>query len=301
MHPTANVTPSPQQLDIFAHSRDVMLRNDVLEALERRDAAGARAAWRALAAEFEADAALSPMNVLVDALEQRRDSPLADLAAVAAERRALEESLAPAARRVLGAHAAEPWLRPCWATLAARSHHLPFDGAHAEEHAAALWLCAKDWRAVAQATEHIESWRRIPAPLAWMAEARCRESGLDTLWPLLAELAWLSPARASALCTRLGDPLLARLHERFEADFDPTSAATDMAWFPAWLLTQTPALAPHLSQAQRCQHSPPEQGMRLVVELLGLERQGRHHDLVQRRRALRDLNAALYTAYMATR
>lgn len=34
--------PAPQQLDIFLHSHDVMLRNDVLSALERRDAADAR-------------------------------------------------------------------------------------------------------------------------------------------------------------------------------------------------------------------------------------------------------------------
>ena len=56
------ITP-PQQLDIFAHSRDVMLRNDVLQALERRDAASARAAWRALAAEFDADLALGSVSV----------------------------------------------------------------------------------------------------------------------------------------------------------------------------------------------------------------------------------------------
>jgi hypothetical protein len=41
--------------------------------------------------------------------------------------------------------------------------------------------------------------------------------------------------------------------------------------------------------------------MRLVVELLGLERQGRHAELMQRRRALRDLHGDLYAAYMATR
>jgi hypothetical protein len=38
-----------------------------------------------------------------------------------------------------------------------------------------------------------------------------------------------------------------------------------------------------------------------MVELLGLERECRHHDLVARRKALRDLRAPLYAAYMATR
>lgn len=45
----------PQQLDIFAHSHDVMLRNDVLSALERRDATRARTAWQAMAAALPDD------------------------------------------------------------------------------------------------------------------------------------------------------------------------------------------------------------------------------------------------------
>ena len=41
--------------------------------------------------------------------------------------------------------------------------------------------------------------------------------------------------------------------------------------------------------------------MRLMVELLGLEHQGRHHDIVGKRKNLRDLNAALFAAYMKSR
>ncbi|SCK08316.1 hypothetical protein VAR608DRAFT_0233 [Variovorax sp. HW608] len=37
--------------------------------------------------------------------------------------------------------------------------------------------------------------------------------------------------------------------------------------------------------------------MRLLLELLGLERQGRHHDVVERRKALRDTHPSLYAAY----
>ena len=59
-----------QQLDIFADSRDVMLRNAVLEPLERRDAAFARTALEGLAAEYPDDGALSAMTVLVGELER---------------------------------------------------------------------------------------------------------------------------------------------------------------------------------------------------------------------------------------
>ena len=40
------------QLDIFEHSRDVMLKNDVVGALERRDATGARSQRTALFREY---------------------------------------------------------------------------------------------------------------------------------------------------------------------------------------------------------------------------------------------------------
>ena len=41
--------------------------------------------------------------------------------------------------------------------------------------------------------------------------------------------------------------------------------------------------------------------MRVMLELLGLERQGRQRDLIELRKTLRGLNGALYAAYMATR
>ena len=45
------------QFDIFNDSRDVMLRNDVLSALQRYDAPGARRALQALVNEYPDDVA----------------------------------------------------------------------------------------------------------------------------------------------------------------------------------------------------------------------------------------------------
>jgi hypothetical protein len=291
----------PQQLDIFAHSRDVMLRNDVLHALDRRDAAGARAAWLTLAGEFPADPDLPPLDVLASALAAPCDTALPDHDALARERHRLTHDVAGAARQALGAATAEPWLRPMWHALAVRCAGLPFQAVRPDDHAAALWLRGAHWAQAAQAVQGIESWRRIPAPLAWMVETRCRLGELDACWALLAELAWLAPGRLEDLLRRPIDPLLARLHTAFDRSFEGVGGACDLPWFPAWVLTHTPALAPHLALAQPSQHTDAERGMRLVLDLLSLERQGRHNDLVQRRRALRDLHAPLYAAYMATR
>jgi hypothetical protein len=134
-----------------------------------------------------------------------------------------------------------------------------------------------------------------------MTEAQYRVHGLDGAWGLLAELAWLSPERFDDLTKRLCDPVLERLRKAFDAGFDGHGDVRDLAWFPAWVLTEKPALSGLLGQAQRCLHTEPEQAMRLLLELLGLERQGRHHELVARRKAPRDTHASLYASYMRTR
>jgi hypothetical protein len=135
-----------------------------------------------------------------------------------------------------------------------------------------------------------------------MAEARLHLLGLQATWPLLAELGWMSPALLEEVAQRSPDRLLPRLMRSFEANFEATCTAggdaSDLSWFAAWVLTEPPGLREQLALAQTSQHSAPGQAMRLLVELLGLERQGRHADIVARRKVLRDLQPSLYAAYM---
>ena len=289
------------QLDLFTHSRDLMLRNDVLHALLRNDAAAARAALATLADAYPHDGALPRLERLAAATEAVETDPLPDAAAAAAAVAELEHELTPAAQQLLGAADAEAWLRPRWQRLAQRAARLPFDAQQPELHAAALHLRAADWPAAADAAARIESWRRIPAPLGWMTEARWHRDGLDAAWPLLAELAWLAPARLDALLRRLPDPRLERLKRAFDAAFEGEGTADDLAWWPAWLLTEQPALAPLLGQALPGLQSPPERALRLLLDLLHLEAQGRQRDLPEARRRLRDLQPAIFAAYLRTR
>lgn len=289
------------QLDIFEHSRDLMLRNDVLHALERHDAAAARLAWRQLRAEYANDDALPLLQRLIDVLDRPDAPPFANASEASAALQELSESTAPAARRLWDAATASAWLAPLWAGLAKRASRLPYDAGTPGLHAAALWLQAGDFNAAAQAVAGIASWRRIPEPLAWMAEARHRIDGLDASWALLAELAWLAPRRFDALLPRLQDPLLTRLRRQFDAEFEGDGSEPDGAWFPAWVLCEKPALAARLSQAQPGLQRPPEQAMRALLDLLHLERQGRQHELPAQRKRLRDLQPALYAAYMKSR
>ena len=308
----AQTESAPRQLDIFGDSRDVMLRNDLVDALTQRQASAVLEALALLTAEFPSDMLLAPAQVLFDALIDREAGAepwVSGAPQLAAARGHLRSRVEPAAVAALGIAAGRAWLVPLWRDLAQRSSAIEWNGTRPDDHAAPLWLAAGDWALAAQAAGSIASWRRIPTPLAWMAEARCRVAGVDAAWPLLAALAWLAPVRLDALLTALDDAILTRLRRRFEQDFDaavdssfdPRPGHAGVAWFPAWVLATTPALAPHLAMTEPGQGTAPERGMRLMVELLGLERQGRHHDLVAHRKQLRDLCAPLYAAYMATR
>jgi hypothetical protein len=289
------------QFDFFSDNQNVCLRNDVILALEQCDVATARAAWQALEKQFPQDDSLGSLQVLIDALEQRSSTPFTEHTALQLARQRLQDQIEPAAQRNFGKPAAALWLRARWQELAERAVALAYHPDHKDDHAAPLWLRAGDWQAAVDAVARIESWRRIPAPLAWMLQARLALQGLQPSWGLLAELAWLSPARLETILTHRLDPLLQPLLTHFGQGFEGAGDVTDLAWFPAWVLTERPALAAHLAQAQAGQHSAPEQALRLMLELLGLERQGRHHDVIERRKTLRGLHALLYAAYMASR
>lgn len=288
------------QLDIFSDSRDVMLRNEVLHALERHDAAAAGSAWQALHDEFPHDDALAALAVLIGALDAHGSAAFESHDALREARQRLRAEVVPAAQRLFGADAAA-WLAPLWRDAARRAARLPFRAACSDDHAALLWLLGGDWPAAAGAVAGIESWRRIPAPLGWMAEARHRIDGLDAVWPLLAELAWLAPARFGELAARLADASLDKLLRRFDASFEGDGGSADLAWWPAWALTEKAGLARLMGAAEPCRDEAPEQAARLLVMLLGLERQGRHHELIERRKSLRDLHPGLWRAYMKTR
>lgn len=288
------------QLDIFDHSRDVILRNELIEALTRADVAAALAASRAFGSEYPQDWALAPALVLIEALTAEVEAQaLTTLSQSLAWRARLAQRVGPAARSLLGEGPAHAWLAGRWRHLAQCAAGLPWSAAEAEGHAAALWLQAGAWQEAAAAVQRIASWRRMPAPLAWMAEALWRSQGLDAAWPLLVELAWLAPARFEALVQGQADRMLARLLQRFEAAFD--AGAEAWAWFPAWALTEQPLLAEPLGMAQPGRQDAPERGFRLMQSLLRLERQGRHHELIEHRRQLRELSETLFRCYMKTR
>lgn len=287
------------QLDIFEHSRDVILRNAVIDALRRSDADAAARALAALRHEYAADPLLPALWQLCEKLQTPLPQPIARETA----REVLEETagaLATAARAVFGRQA-QAWMSPLWGELAAAIADFPFDSADESLHAAPLLLRAERWTDAAAKVVAIASWRRQPAPLAWMIEAQARNAGFAPVWPLLAELAWMAPQRAQALAPQLQLAPLDRLLRGFDTEFEGEGTAEDFKWFPTWALIADSQRAEGLRQAQDGAQTTPERCARLVVGLLTLECQGRHADLIAGRQKLRAVHPALFARYMQDR
>ena len=287
------------QLDLFSHGRDVMLQNDVAAALRKRNLEGARKALESFTAEFPHHETISLATTLLATLASPA-KPSLNRAEVAARICEIDAALVPAAERIFGRDEAPKWLSPVWSSLANAATRWSFDPGYPSAHAGSLYLRSSDWAAAEQHIKTIPSWRRIPGPLAWMIEACFHRHGLESVWHLLIELAWLESDVFRALASRLSSEPLMRLWHRFETGLG-SEADLDARWFPAWLLITAPKMASVMRGAQACSGKAPERAARLMMELLLLEKQGRHAELVAHRRRLRDLCPELYEYYMATR
>lgn len=294
------------QLDLFSHSHDVMLRHDALAAIVARHIQGGRAALAKLAAEYPGDTHLAAFETLLRALEYPPFRCAGPEAVLMAKGR-LEDLVQPVAQRLMPPAQARSWIAREWKILADAAAGLAYTASAPPAHAAPLYLRAGEWAAAEAAVQAIPSWRRIPQPLAWMAEARLAHAGLEDAWPLLFELAWLDPAGFDSLARRLEAPTLKRLLRDFDADFEnetgdeQDSLFHPAAWFPAWSLMAEPALASLLRLAQAGLGQNPERAARLLLDIQALEKQGAHSRLLEQRKQLRQLHPSLFARYMRTR
>ena len=286
------------QLDIFEHSRDVTLRNAVIDALTDRNVAATMAAIDDLVSEYPDDSMLPAFNLLAERLALRVVGSLNRVSTGDVLR--ATENVTAAAQRVFGTDA-DSWLSPFWVELATAAAALPFDPRNETLHAAPLLLRAGKWNDACISLESIPSWRRQPAPLAWKIEATARIDGVDAIWPFFAELSWMAARRAEKLAHHLGIAELGKLVRSFDVEFDGDGKDNEFSWFIAWVLITRPQLADRFPGTQPGANTSAERCARLVLNLLALERQGRHSDIAEGRKKLRDTHHWLFERYMRTR
>lgn len=288
------------QFDLFKDSPDVGLRNAVVAALCARNPGALRETIDCLRSNFPNDSHLGGFEHLYAECLLLRQAEWS-AADIARQIERIETRLLPVLRKVIGTDAAQRWIVPVYGELARAAAGQGFSRSEANAHSASIFLRAGELASARAAVETIPSWRRIPEPLAWMAEIALRQNLPDEYWPLTAELAWIAPALLAPLFAQAAPASVLRLYREFRAEAEDDGNKGDPAtWFPAWLLVEHPDLLPLLRTAHP-HDSRPARSAALLIDLLTGERQGLTQTMVGKRGQLRELAPAIFGRYMARR
>lgn len=289
------------QLDLFAHSRTVILINDVVDCILERNAARAAGQLQLLRAEAPGHPALDALGTLCDALTRWpvRTTDARDTAGVVDW---LESEVAVSATTSLGA-SAPGFMALLWRDLAVAVAAHAYDTAHPRSHCAYCYLRAGDAPASLRAATAIGGGELDPLVLQWMALASYRVGGLRACRAPLFTLALAMPQQLPAVVAAIADPDLNSDWDRFWIDciwLDPrdTSAAS---WFPAWYLIEHPAAGNAEAITSLDPDAPPMRAFEALKLVVSAEPGGYGAALMSARAELRRIDARLFRHYMNRR
>lgn len=273
MHDDGTQGDGRMQLDLFLDSRAVTLVNAVIAALAARDVCAAQERLSDLHDHAPDEPSLAALERLTRALAEWR-APAADVAAIAAAVRSLDEEVTPAARRGLGAEA-DAFIAAFFRDLAEAARDLAYDPVYPAACRAALCLRCADWAGAEAAACAVTRSDETPDALHWLAVARHRRAGPEAARAALFALAWHAPQRLAATLAELDDELFNKDWHAFEraSEWESLDEAELPAWFPAWYLLEHPAAGSDLHEAG-FPDCTPAQAARLLLKLLDLERRG---------------------------
>jgi hypothetical protein len=293
--------PDSGQLDLFEHSRSVVLANDVIDALLARDAALATERFNSLCIEEPGHRAREALQTLCRALGEW-PRPSANPAAIAEAVRWLDAHAHPAALSALGDKAAD-FMRPFWRELASAAGPHAYDPAFPQTYRASLYLRCGDALAAATAAQAIPNFDGNYDALHWIAVARYRAEGFDACRTPLLRLALLAPKRLPALLAEIDEPLLNRHWRAFQSDCHWLDSEDDTAgsWYPAWHLVEHPGMEIEIGELATLPATKAAHTFVEIGRLLGLEKSGYSAALVSARSRLRELSPEVFALYMARR
>jgi len=297
---TTGQSTERRQLDLFLDGRDAFLVHEVARGLVARDRGRAETGLERLRDEHPLHPDLPALALLIAALNLPTPSP-ATHATVTAGIEAVQQALAPAARRFLGEDAAT-FLQPAWQSLAATAAGLPFDEDHPCAHRS--WLCQQygDWVGVRAAVEAEPGWAAKPYLCYRLGLARHHLGEPEAAIRLWLPLCWTDPLFFARCAPTLPSAVLREGWDAFEhaVSFDESLADTadGTRWFPAWLLLRHRGLV-HLFRAEEIPDTATtSRAFRNLLSLLALESQGLSDALVSQRRALQQLSPGFFRYYM---
>lgn len=287
------------QLDLFLDSGSVMLANEALDALVRRDATRAGRTVAELRSEAPDHPSLRALEVLTRALIEWRQ-PTGDVAEISSAVTWLEQVVGPAAREAAGSQE-QFILDGFFRELSDSARGLAYDPAQPKAHRAWLSLRCSDWTEAEAAALAIPGGADIADALHWLCIARYRQRGLAAARPAIFRLAWHEPQRLASVVEELGDELLDRAFQSFEraCDWESVEAPELPAWFPAWYVIEHPAVSNDFDYVDP--PTSPARAAQLLARIIELERQTDWKRLIALREQLRALNSDLFSVYMRRR
>jgi hypothetical protein len=257
-------------MDLFFDNPVVALTNGIVQALSTRNLPAAQRQLDQLYTQAPTHADLPAFDQLLVALRRLGhpvEEPRGELTFL------LEVS--PTARRLLGGQSRD-LLSPLWTQLAQALAASPFDPNDPTLHRSFALSQAQDWAGVSDSVQAEPDWRQH-APLC----LRLVESGFHQRQRVAAlgawcHLCWRAPAEASQAVSKLRQPELTTLWQRFLDDEDTASLAESD--FPAVLLLREPGLALQLTADLPTGHTTGEDHYRIIHRWIHARR-SRQHDV----------------------
>jgi hypothetical protein len=272
------------QMDLFFDNPIVALTNGIVQALATRNLPDAQRQLDQLYAQAPTHADLAAFDQLLAALGHLGhpiEDPRAEMAFL------LEVS--PTARRLLAAQSRD-LLSPLWIQLGGALANVAFNPEEPNLHRSFAFGHAQDWTAVSDCVTRELNWQWHPPLCLRMVESAFHRRKRVEALAAWCHVCWRAPESASESITRLRQPELISLWNRFLDEEDPLQEVD----FAAWLLIQEPALILQLAEDLPPSDTPAEEHYRAVHRCLRARRARRQDEELAQRKLLQKSNPALF-------
>jgi hypothetical protein len=272
------------QMDLFFDNPIVALTNGIVQALATRNLPDAQRQLDQLYAQAPTHADLAAFDQLLAALGHLGhpiEDPRAEMAFL------LEVS--PTARRLLAAQSRD-LLSPLWIQLGGALANVAFNPEEPNLHRSFAFGQAQDWTAVSDCVTRELNWQWHPPLCLRMVESAFHRRKRVEALAAWCHVCWRAPESASESITRLRQPELISLWNRFLDEEDPLQEVD----FAAWLLIQEPALILQLAEDLPPSDTPAEEHYRAVHRCLRARRARRQDEELAQRKLLQKSNPALF-------
>lgn len=290
---------SVPQMDLFFDNPVVALTNGIVQALTTRNLPAAQRQLDQLYAQAPTHADLAAFDQLLAALGH-----LGHAVGSPREESAFLLEVAPTARRLLGGQARD-LLSPLWTQVAQALAEVPFDPSAPELHRSFALTQAQDWAGASDSIRAEPDWQQHAALCLRRVESAFHQRHRIGALEAWCHFCWRSPTNTSQAVSKLRQPELTELWQRFQDDEEAASGAGEHralseSDFPATLLLSEPGLVQQLPETLPTQDTPSERHYRTIHRWIQARRARRHDEELALRKTLQANHPALFEVLKRT-